>query len=378
MLHVIIGAPCSGKSTYVEEHAQAGDIRIDFDRIATAIGSEAKHGSEGHLRKCAFEMRDAAIAYLLANFDAEGWVIHSNPTESQLASYTQAGAEFVTMDTDMETCLARASEDGRPDGTEEVIRSWFERNQKGATMPNYKSSGNATMEDAGIVKGYASTFDRIPDSYGDVVAKGAFADSLKHWESIGKPIPLLYGHSTDDPKYNIGKVTKAYEDDHGLYVEAEFDAENDTAQYVRKLAKEGRLYQFSFAYEVLDWGETELPDGTKANELRKLNLFEVSLVQIPANQRAEVTEVKDAKAEAKSGRRNSKADEDELRRIRSIAEDIIAAVDGLINIEDSEERSEEAGSDLSAQAQSDDGQAKASDAELLEFYKATVKTTFKE
>lgn len=257
--------------------------------------------------------------------------------------------------------------------------------EKGATMPNYKSSGNATMEDAGIVKGYASTFDRIPDSYGDVVAKGAFADSLKHWESIGKPIPLLYGHSTDDPKYNIGKVTKAYEDDHGLYVEAEFDAENDTAQYVRKLAKEGRLYQFSFAYEVLDWGETELADGTKANELRKLNLFEVSLVQIPANQRAEVTEVKGALTamdgalaapEAKSGRRNSKADEDELRRIRSIAEDIIAAVDGLINTEDSEERGEEAGSDLSAQAQSDDGQAKASDAELLEFYKQSVKSTY--
>jgi HK97 family phage prohead protease len=239
----------------------------------------------------------------------------------------------------------------------------------------FKSAGDATMEDGGSVKGYASTFDRIPDSYGDVIAKGAFADSLKHWEEIGKPIPLLYGHSTDDPKYNIGKVTKAYEDERGLYVEAEFDAENETAQYVRKLAKEGRLYQFSFAYEVLDWDEVELEDGTKANELRKLNLFEVSLVQIPANQRAEVTEVKDAKAETKSGRRNSKADEDELRRIRALAEDIASAIDGLISeavTEDSESDSEAEGGDLSAQAQSGDGQADSTKDDGFEAYKQEI------
>ncbi len=239
----------------------------------------------------------------------------------------------------------------------------------------FKSADTASMEDGGIVKGYASTFDRIPDAYGDVIAKGAFEDTLKHWEEIGKPIPLLYGHSTDDPKYNIGKVTKAFEDERGLYVEAEFDAENDTAQYVRKLAKEGRLYQFSFAYEVLDWDEVELEDGTKANELRKVNLFEVSLVQIPANQRAEVTEVKDAPAEVKSGRRNSKADEDELLRIRAMAQDIAEAVDGLIATEDSEEQSEVDG-DSSEQAQSADGQAKSTDAELLEFYKSEIKSKF--
>ena len=244
----------------------------------------------------------------------------------------------------------------------------------------FKSADTASMEDGGTVKGYASTFDRIPDAYGDVIAKGAFAESLEHWEELGKPIPLLYGHNTDDPKYNIGKVVKAYEDERGLYVEAEFDSENETAQYVRKLAKEGRLYQFSFAYEVLDWDEVKLEDGTKANELRKLNLFEVSLVQIPANQRAEVTEVKEAPAEVKSGRRNSKADEDELRRIRAMAEDIASAIDGLIESEneDTEEQSEEVESDLSAQAQSADGQAKASDAELLEFYKQAVKDRFKE
>ena len=235
-------------------------------------------------------------------------------------------------------------------------------------MTKTKSApGAASMPAEGTVEGYAATFDRIPDAYGDVIKAGAFADSLKAWEQNGKPIPLLYGHSTDDPDYNIGKVVEAHEDEKGLYVVAQFDEENEKAQYVRKLVKEGRLWQFSFAYEVLDGGSVELEDGTEAYELRKMNLFEVSLVQIPANKRAVVTGVKQAPAEAavelkealsgetvaiidtniaepemKSGRRNSKADADELRRIREMAYSIATTVDGLLADEQEDTDTDEA------------------------------------
>lgn len=267
-------------------------------------------------------------------------------------------------------------------------------------MTKTKSApGAASMPAEGTVEGYAATFDRIPDAYGDVIKEGAFADSLKAWEQNGKPIPLLYGHSTDDPAYNIGKVVEAHEDGKGLYVVAQFDEENEKAQYVRKLVKEGRLWQFSFAYEVLDGGTVELEDGTEAYELRKMNLFEVSLVQIPANQRAVVTGVKEAPAEAveakdapepiaeneaapavatayielvprvkgldeqqladftqaiaeaahnglelglKAGRRNSKADADELRRIREMAYSIATTVDGLLADEQEDTEPDEA------------------------------------
>lgn len=206
----------------------------------------------------------------------------------------------------------------------------------------YKSApGAADMPNDGTVEGYAATFDRIPDSYGDVIAAGAFADTLKAWEETGKPIPLLYGHNTDDPKLNIGRVVEAREDDHGLFVRCEFDADNETAQYVRKLVKEGRLWQFSFAYEVLDGATIELEDGNQAYELRKMNLFEVSLVQIPANQRAVVTDVKSGEPEVKSGRRNSKADADELRRVLELADQITTTVRGLLADEQDEPETDE-------------------------------------
>ena len=189
-------------------------------------------------------------------------------------------------------------------------------------------------EDGGIVKGYASTFDRDPDCYGDVIAKGAFSKTLEKWAALneeGRYIPLLWGHDTENPESNIGRVVNAYEDDRGLFVEAEYDAENPRAQYVRKLVNEGRVYQFSFAFEMTDWGTVELEDGTKANEIREVELFEVSLVQIPANQHATVEESK----AAKSGRRNSAKDVEQLEAIASHADAIKEAIDGLLSVEDS-------------------------------------------
>lgn len=166
----------------------------------------------------------------------------------------------------------------------------YERKRKDGTT----ASISATMTAAGLVEGYASTWDREPDSYGDVVKRGAFADTLREWKGRSQPIPLLYGHRTDDPKYNIGRVVEAREDNRGLFIKAEFDADNPTAQEVRKLARQGRLFQFSFAYGIKEQGGITLPGGTRANELRVLDLFEVSLVQIPANQHAVITGIKDA------------------------------------------------------------------------------------
>jgi len=189
-----------------------------------------------------------------------------------------------------------------------------------------KSATLDIADEGGIVEGYAATFDREPDSYGDVIAPGAFAETVDAWKAKmanGIYVPLLYGHNTSDPEYNVGRITEIREDERGLWVHGELDAENEKAQYVRKLAREGRLYQFSFAYAVIDEGEAELDDGTRANELRKLDLFEVSLVQIPANQHAVITGIK-------SGRRNSAKDADELRAIADHAREIITAIDGLL------------------------------------------------
>lgn len=214
-------------------------------------------------------------------------------------------------------------------------------------------------DSSGTISGYAATFGHEhPDFYGDVIAKGAFANSIARIESEGRVLPLLWNHDSDDLKSYIGTVTDLAEDDHGLLFTATFD-DTPEAQRARKLAMDGRLCKLSFAYDVIDRGEVELDDGRKANELRELDIHEVSLVMYPANPDTSVVEVKGASSDdpcmridgglidastivvgtvaMKSGRRNSKADEDELRAVRSLLDECAAKVDALIGDEQADD-----------------------------------------
>ena len=45
--------------------------------------------------------------------------------------------------------------------------------------------------------GYFSTYDREPDSYGDIIAKGAFDNTIKKRIESGHPWPLCWNHDLD-------------------------------------------------------------------------------------------------------------------------------------------------------------------------------------
>lgn len=203
-------------------------------------------------------------------------------------------------------------------------------------MPMTKRiDAKATVDSNGQITGYAATFIREPDWANDVIAKGAFADWLNHVHEDGVTVPMLYNHDQSLDSF-IGKVTDIREDDHGLLFTAEFDG-TEQAQRARELAMDGRLAKFSFAYMILDQGPVTLEDGRKANELRKLSVDEVSIVLSPCNPDTSVVEIKsDPAPEVKSGRRNSKADEDELRRVLDMADQIATIVQSLIGDEQDE------------------------------------------
>ena len=173
------------------------------------------------------------------------------------------------------------------------------------TDAQYKDEGN------GMLEGYASTWIRKPDSYGDVVKEGAFAKSLEERWNGGKGIPVLWAHKGDDLDAYIGKAD-ADEDEKGLHFVMQFD-DTPEAQRVRQLYRDGRLSKFSFAYDILEDGIVTLDDGVQAHELREVDIFEISCVLVPANDDAGVVSVKNDEPETKSGRRNSAADEAAIR-----------------------------------------------------------------
>lgn len=205
---------------------------------------------------------------------------------------------------------------------------------------NIKTKTYELKADNGVITGYASTWTREPDSYGDIVAKGAFAESIAQIKAEGKVLPLLYNHDNDELKNFIGTVTELEEDDHGLKFNAVFDATPE-AQRARELAMDGRLAKFSFAYDVLDQGEVTLEDGRKANELRKLNIHEVSLVMYPANPDTSVVSVKSAEPQEKSGRRNSAKDAEAIREAITLLQGVLGELENIPAEEDAKAKSEE-------------------------------------
>lgn len=194
---------------------------------------------------------------------------------------------------------------------------------------------------------YPSTFTKTPDSYGDIVRKGAFVDTIAAWKDSGSTLPGLYGHRMDDPDYFVAGATDMGEDEHGWWVKGKFDMDSPKGPQVYRLVKGKRLNQLSFAYDVLDEGQVELEDGTKANELRKLKVYEFSFVPVGANQDTEVVAVK-ALAERiatdiKAGRAISAKNETALReaaeKITGAAKDIEDVLSVLGEGEDQEKAS---------------------------------------
>lgn len=120
MLHVVTGAPCSGKTTFVNEHKAEGDIVIDLDALGVALGASEQWRRNDSIQRVALAAREAAIE---AVGDADAWLIHTQPTPDQREGY--GDAIFHDLDPGIDECLARAARDGRPEGTETVIRDFY-------------------------------------------------------------------------------------------------------------------------------------------------------------------------------------------------------------------------------------------------------------
>lgn len=194
------------------------------------------------------------------------------------------------------------------------------------TAPCRVKAGEADGLAEGEILLYPATFIRQADSYGDVIAPGAFLDDIAAWKASGNVLPGLFGHRMDDPMMFIAETLDEGEDDHGWWVKGAFDLDNPVAQQVYKLAKGRRLNQVSFAYDVLESGAVTLEDGSKANELRKVKRYEWSIVPVGANQDTSIVAVKALVDSIKAGRTISAKNEQSLREARDSIDSVLASL----------------------------------------------------
>lgn len=196
-------------------------------------------------------------------------------------------------------------------------------------------------DEVGGISGFFSTYDKEPDSYGDIIEKGAFTETIAKRAESGHPFPLCFNH---DFSAVIGAVDKIEDTEKGPYIEAHF-LDTQQAQDVRKMLQSGAIYQFSFAYDVLEARQPDEEEKSKGieNVLTKVEVFEISVVTVPANQNAVATEIK-------AGRRNRKSDEDIIRSCISSLQSLLDDSEDDKPAEE-EEATEEAQAETNAAAE---------------------------
>lgn len=143
-----------------------------------------------------------------------------------------------------------------------------------------------SVADDGTFEGYGSVFG-VVDSYQEVVAPGAFAESLAELAAKDRRVPVLWQHRQDQP---IGVYAELREDDVGLFVRGGLLIEQVAqAREAHALMKAGAVTGLSIGYWVR---ESSYDEKTGIRTLTKLDLVEVSLVTFPANDDARVEAVK--------------------------------------------------------------------------------------
>ena len=139
----------------------------------------------------------------------------------------------------------------------------------------------------GTVEGYGSVFG-VRDNYDDVIAKGAFVKSLKDHKAAGTMPAMLWQHDADKP---IGVWTEMVEDEKGLRIKGQLAMETVKGKEAHALLKMGALNGLSIGFMSKQWAYDREPE---VRTLTEIDLWEVSLVTFPANEKARVTNVKSA------------------------------------------------------------------------------------
>lgn len=141
------------------------------------------------------------------------------------------------------------------------------------------------MDDAtGIFAGYASVFG-VEDQGQDIVAKGAFANSLKQRGTTG--VKMLYEHNTYEP---IGHWTELAEDNHGLLARGKLLIEAlPKAKEVHAMMRAQILDGMSIGYRTV---KSSSDRGNSVRVLEELDLREISVVMFPMNEEAVISSVK--------------------------------------------------------------------------------------
>lgn len=115
---LVYGSPLSGKSSYVSEAMNKGDLVLDIDRLWWAVSGQSMYVKPDRLKANVFALRDnllEQIKYRRGKW-SNAYIIGGYPYERDRERLIDSlGAREVYIDTDKETCIERLLQDNEKD-----------------------------------------------------------------------------------------------------------------------------------------------------------------------------------------------------------------------------------------------------------------------
>lgn len=155
---------------------------------------------------------------------------------------------------------------------------------------------DATSEKEMTFEGYGAIFGNV-DSYGDVIAKGAFKTTIREAKASGQWPAMLqqhggWGMSADD-LMPIGVWTDMEEDEKGLFLKGKLapTARGQEMFTLMKMQPRPAITGLSIGYIPIKWKMRSTPDEPRRT-LEEVALKEISPVTFPANPKARVQSAK--------------------------------------------------------------------------------------
>lgn len=194
LLHVVIGPPAAGKSTFVKRRSKPGDIVIDFDLIANALSGQASdnHAHEQMTKTVAKAARKAALDKALAK-GATVWMIHSSPSASTLAEYeARPNTEVHVVDPGKSVVMSRCKAE-RPSTMVKVAAAWYDEHAKQA-----KPARPKTTTEKGLGWEHQKNRDRLMAVHADGspcwwCGKPMYREAARNHD--GMPLAADHGHA---------------------------------------------------------------------------------------------------------------------------------------------------------------------------------------
>lgn len=126
---LVTGPPCSGKTTYVQQHRTALDNVVDFDVIARQLGSPRDWVHSRPVVQRAIAAMRAATARVAAATEGTHWVIRcipEGPRRQGLAQHLHADQVLLLLPSQA-VLYERAQHRPAPQRTAHHIRQWLAR-----------------------------------------------------------------------------------------------------------------------------------------------------------------------------------------------------------------------------------------------------------